>query len=274
VHGVGVALQILLWVALAAWLLSAAALLNQRSVAAEMFDGFSLEAVRDLEDADDAVGATGGLTVLVGIAVFVLVVVWLYRASKNLDALGRSGRSLGPGWAIGGWFVPVANVVLPAVVLHDAWRGSDPTVAAGDTHWKQARSSPLLFAWWLLLVAGWVLSAAGNAFTDTSGEYETYADFRAGNALSIAASLTLGAAAVLGALFVRALTARQDLWGRHLGFQAPLGAPPAWNPPPAGPSTPPRAAPPAPPPPPSAPPQAPPAVPPGGWRPPDPPGGG
>ena len=38
-------------------------------------------------------------------------------------------RGLGPGWAIGGWFMPVANFVLPAVQLHQSSRKASDVAA-------------------------------------------------------------------------------------------------------------------------------------------------
>lgn len=230
VHGLGVALQILLWCAAAAWLLHAGALGWQRSVAEDAF-ALDFSALADLQDADDAVAGTGGIALLLGLAVFVLVIIWLWRASKNLEVLGRFRPTLGPGWAIGGWFIPFASWVLPAIVLTDAWRGSDPTVAVGDPQWKRARPSGVFWLWWLSYVAGWLLLVIGGGFTNEAGDYETYADFRSGNAFQLAGSIVLGTGAVFAALFVRALTARQDLWGRHLGYQPPpggYGPPPGW----------------------------------------------
>ncbi len=57
-------------------------------------------------------------------------IVWQFRHAKNARALGERG-GLGPGWAIGGWFVPLANFVLPGVQIHQSSRMSD-SAAAGE----------------------------------------------------------------------------------------------------------------------------------------------
>lgn len=58
------------------------------------------------------------------VAAGVLVIVWLYRARKNVDAIASPLSQLGAGWAIGGWLIPVANLVIPARVMWTVVRNS------------------------------------------------------------------------------------------------------------------------------------------------------
>jgi hypothetical protein len=59
-----------------------------------------------------------------------LFVVWLWRARKNLDALGsRSVATFGAGWAIGVWFLPIANLIIPYVLLAQVTRDSTSSKA-------------------------------------------------------------------------------------------------------------------------------------------------
>src|SRR5262245_14862724 len=46
----------------------------------------------------------------------VVFIVWLYRARRNLAIWGILGLGWGPGWAIGGWFIPLANLLIPKLV--------------------------------------------------------------------------------------------------------------------------------------------------------------
>jgi len=68
----------------------------------------------------------------VQLAVFALTalafVVWFYRAYENLRPLGVENLRWGSGWAIGGWFVPLLNLVRPKSLANDIWRGSDPAL--------------------------------------------------------------------------------------------------------------------------------------------------
>jgi hypothetical protein len=62
-----------------------------------------------------------------------LFITWQYRHAKNARLLGQQG-GLGPGWAVGGWFIPLANFVLPAVQLFgaSAMSATGPTAAEPD----------------------------------------------------------------------------------------------------------------------------------------------
>ncbi|BDU20348.1 DUF4328 domain-containing protein [Dyella sp. GSA-30] len=63
----------------------------------------------------------------------------------NANAAQEVGR---PSWAVGWYFVPLANLVLPALYMSRLWRASI------DVHGWAHRSSPiLLWAWWPMWVA-------------------------------------------------------------------------------------------------------------------------
>ncbi|MEU0076962.1 DUF4328 domain-containing protein [Micromonospora tulbaghiae] len=79
-----------------------------------------------------------------------LVVIWTWRARKNLDAFPGAVPNLGPAWAIAGWLVPLANLVVPARVLADLLRNSV---------WRR-RQSWLVGVWW----ASWLVFLIGDRF--------------------------------------------------------------------------------------------------------------
>jgi hypothetical protein len=92
--------------------------------------------------------ASGGL-----LGAAVAVPMWTHRCYRNLPALGSRGH-LSPAWAAVSWFIPVANLVLPWVVLRDLWAAPGP---ASRRRWA-------LGAWWtawLLAGAAWIASTAG-----------------------------------------------------------------------------------------------------------------
>ncbi|MFI2649456.1 MULTISPECIES: DUF4328 domain-containing protein [Micromonospora] len=73
----------------------------------------------------------------------VLVIIWTWRARKNLDAFPGALPHLGAGWAIAGWLVPFANFVVPARVVANLAR---------DSLWK--RFTPgLVSVWWVAWLA-------------------------------------------------------------------------------------------------------------------------
>lgn len=65
-----------------------------------------------------AYSAIALVTVVAWVPAAVLFIVWLWRARKNMDALTFPRPTLGAGWAIGGWFIPFANLVIPCRMVY------------------------------------------------------------------------------------------------------------------------------------------------------------
>src|SRR5207249_600962 len=97
------------------------------------------------------------------VVVFVLTavvwLVWQYRAHANLRAIGAQDLRFSPITAVGSWFVPVGNLLLPYLAVRELWKGSDPE--AGVTDWKGRRTTPLVALWWVGWWAGIALGATG-----------------------------------------------------------------------------------------------------------------
>jgi hypothetical protein len=51
----------------------------------------------------------------------VLFLTWLYRVFRNLPAIGARNLEFSPGWAIGWWFIPFANLVQPYKVVKELY---------------------------------------------------------------------------------------------------------------------------------------------------------
>jgi hypothetical protein len=72
-------------------------------------------------------------TILFQVLGAICVLTWLYRAVANVPALGRGVTRWSPGQSVVWWFVPVAFLVMPWVVVRDLWRRMSPAgVAAGS----------------------------------------------------------------------------------------------------------------------------------------------
>lgn len=82
------------------------------------------------------------LDFLVLIACFILVGRWIYRSSANAHAVGQE-VSIKPGWAVGWYFVPFANLVMPYQAMRETWDSSHE--AAGL---EEERDTALLPTWW------------------------------------------------------------------------------------------------------------------------------
>src|SRR5829696_1026773 len=166
------------------------------------------------DDFDRDVAVYGAMTSLSGAAqaaIVVLSIIWTYRIVKNHRAIGRR-TTWGPGMAVGGWFLPPFLYVIPTLVLREAWKAADPTVAPGDERWKQGRDNPLLWAWFLVYGVGTAVLSAINSsvqLRQLSGDGDEIADAYADSQGVMVALGVVGiVAAVLWALVVRQWTAR------------------------------------------------------------------
>src|SRR6266498_1541677 len=94
------------------------------------------------------------LLVVLSAAVAVLWFVWQYRAHANMRAL-VPGTRFRPLWGLASWVIPGANRALAPMAMRELWRASNPDVE----DWRRARTTPLLWLWWLLILAGLSLAA-------------------------------------------------------------------------------------------------------------------
>jgi hypothetical protein len=202
--------------------------------------GVTLE---ELEDADDGVRAAAlvyGLGLLGTAAVFI---AWQHRHAVNADSLAGRGAALGPAWAIGGWFVPGANWLLPGMQLFGASRASDPALpvrpAAG-----RGRGSPLVVLWAVMFglgnalgLAGWVTFPDEDDISALADLEDFVSDATLADRMVAAGFVITAAAAVLAAVMVQTLSRRQTeraaaVTAASQYWQAQPAH--AWYPPPSG----------------------------------------
>ncbi|MDI2124913.1 DUF4328 domain-containing protein [Yinghuangia seranimata] len=169
----------------------------------------------DPDKYDHFVSGSLGVTALVGIPTVVLFMIWFFRARSNVEAWVGPRPQMTRGWAIGGWFIPLANLVIPQIVANDVWNGSDPQAR------PDARSSNkgLLWAWWLTLCGSYVIFVIGIAQEKSADDVRNgdatvseYIDsVRLGDEMAALGSTVRIAAAVLAILVVRKITRMQEI---------------------------------------------------------------
>jgi uncharacterized protein DUF4328 len=131
-NGLALATSILLGVAAALAAVNALPLFNRAKLAGEFLGGGVT--LSRLNNADSAVAGLYLLLLAVILATGIVFVIWQYRHAANAVALG--GRlGLGPGWAIGGWFIPLANFVLPTLQIRQSARASGRPVPGVVAAW-------------------------------------------------------------------------------------------------------------------------------------------
>ncbi len=128
----------------------------------------------------------------------VLFIVWFHRAYGNLGALGVRRPRRRSGWAIGGWFVPFMNLVVPKQLANDIWRSGDPELDAGDAHWGSRPVSGVVHLWWAL----WILSGVSFRYSTTSMSAADTFDGLHASIVADAVCQVFGVAAAVAAVWV------------------------------------------------------------------------
>ncbi|MEU2612763.1 DUF4328 domain-containing protein [Micromonospora sp. NPDC007271] len=169
----------------------------------------------------------------------VLLIVWTWRARKNTDAFPGALPSLSPAWAIAGWLVPFANLVVPARVMANIAR---------DSLWRR-RPPPLVALWWIAWLGFSIGDGVVNSIdtlqyaevADTprnAAEFQEYVSYYQYMVVPrlIPAVFCLIAGVSLIVLLRRISAAQQDridravpAWPYHPGWPVP-GAPAAYAP--------------------------------------------
>src|SRR3972149_3998302 len=113
-----------------------------------------------LRDAEEVSAGLTGLFGLCGMVLAVLTIIWWYQSYQAIERAGVSGRSWSSGWAVGAWFIPLANLIIPRLVLSEIDRVS-AAAEEGSLAW---RPRPLLAPsswWWGCFVVASVVLASG-----------------------------------------------------------------------------------------------------------------
>ncbi|MEV4618900.1 DUF4328 domain-containing protein [Asanoa sp. NPDC049573] len=144
-------------------------------------------------------------TTLAQLTALTLTIIWLWRARKNLDAFPDTQPVLSPGWAIGGWFMPFANAVIPARLAANVARQSS----------RERWVSALTVVWWLALVVTYAVDRVASTVFDNQPETGADLDALADQYQTFAAAETVaGIAAVVAAtafaVFVPRVSAAQE----------------------------------------------------------------
>ncbi|MGW1201026.1 protein kinase domain-containing protein [Streptomyces sp. NPDC002536] len=105
-----------------------------------------------------------GLKGLVVVPTIVMWLLWFWRVRINAEAFAPDRHRYRRGWALWGWFTPVASLWIPKLVTDDIWAASDPN--GGSTR-RVPRG--FLNAWWVF----WVIELIFGLLS-FSGMYDWY----------------------------------------------------------------------------------------------------
>ena len=150
------------------------------------------------------------LQALALLASAIVVIVWMHRVARNLRALHR-GTTWGPGWTIGGWFLPPFLPVIPFLTFREMWKASDEDVPIGG-EWRAGFASPIITAWFVVfgpVQAALQIAQLGDTFAGFGAGEEALAEQITGSmTIPIIAALSDVVAAALFVVMARQLNVR------------------------------------------------------------------
>jgi hypothetical protein len=152
----------------------------------------SPSAIHEAAVANDARQRVTGLCRLAAeILCGIMVLTWTYRAGANARGLGAVGMQVSPAWAVGWYFVPVANLIKPYDAMREIWRAS-----ADPQGWWRAPAPARLGGWWFFFLVTAILGVVAPWLAGWARDLDTLID-----AAGIAA--IADAAGIMAALFFR-----------------------------------------------------------------------
>ncbi|MFJ6478947.1 MULTISPECIES: DUF4328 domain-containing protein [unclassified Streptomyces] len=176
---------------------------NSRSILERLLADSAAVSDAELDQADRLAVRAGMFQGQAAIVTGIVFIIWFLRVRTNAEVFAPGAEKLPRGWAIGAWFIPFANLVLPYRIAVTTWISSTPFGADGQQRWFRLT---LVNLWWgtfvLAKALGWY---GGRSYASA----ETTEGVRDAVTTMLAADLIDIVAAVLAVLFVRRLTAMQ-----------------------------------------------------------------
>ena len=171
------------------------------------------------DDAEGYLWAGIGFMGMLQIAIAGVFIWWTRRATCNVPSFGAVNPEFGPGWSVGWWFIPFANLVQPLRVLNQAWRASSPDLPAFESpQWRKAKLTALLPAWWIVYLAASTASSIAYGRWDATMDAGPLRDL---TIFLLIVTVAMGAIAVVTIGMVASLTRRQDV--ANARFDLPAG---------------------------------------------------
>ena len=158
----------------------------------------------------------------------VLFSMWIHRAYRNLPALGASRLEFSPGWAVGWFFIPFANLFYPYRVVKEIWIKSDPEVDETESSFWQSAITPPLIGWWWGV---WIISnIADNIILRLSLRAEEPGELLLLSQAELVANALSIASALLAILVIRGIDQRQEERSKRFAHVHSPPPPPRFEP--------------------------------------------
>jgi hypothetical protein len=129
-----------------------------------------------------AIGLLFGASLLASIFI---ICRWLFVSARQNHLAGVEGLRISPGWAVGWFFVPVANIVMPYRALREIYRAS-----FRNPGWAENPVPYCFPAWWTFWIVTNLLSNASLRMEMRLGDDYTFEALNVISYVDIAADAT------------------------------------------------------------------------------------
>ncbi len=106
------------------------------------------EAIASADRVDLIMLISGISLIIVSIFSFTISAIWIFRASKNAAIMDPYPGRIRPGWAVGWYFIPFANLWKPFVAVKEIWNSSFSPAKSPITP-----ATALVGFWWACHIA-------------------------------------------------------------------------------------------------------------------------
>lgn len=149
------------------------------------------------------------LQTMVGAALivnFIMLMFWIWRTVRNTGLLGIRNMTYSPGWSIGWWFIPLANLFAPYMALSEIYRANRDMEG-----WRKSDHPFAVIVFWLVTLVQVSVAIMIRFIKNPDGNIDP-------NSLHLVL-YSLGAVRVLSLLFI---IIRIGGFQKHLANRLPL----------------------------------------------------
>ncbi|MGI8669037.1 MAG: DUF4328 domain-containing protein [Aridibacter sp.] len=147
------------------------------------------------------------------IVTVVFFLMWLHRAYKNLLALKAQHLEFSPGWAVGWWFIPLANLVKPFQVVRELWNESDPEFDEEFGFLASDLGTPAIIGfWWATFLISGIIFRVSGSLIDNNGNMSPEFPI-----VLLVGAIINAVAAFLAIIIVKKITEKQEQRFQRIG---------------------------------------------------------
>lgn len=174
------------------------------------------------EQIDQRQALIGMMQVGLLIVTAVFFLRWFRRTYENLRRGGLTGMQWTTGWAIGGFFVPILNLVRPYQIGQEIWKGSlhleRLKIGQTDPDWQGHSTGKPVQVWWALFI---LMSVIGNVSGRLMLQAENANSILTAAYVTLVSDIISPVAAVATITMIRSITEMQEKARMHFVRTAP-----------------------------------------------------